>query len=61
MDVVDREVEVLLPRLQWSRRGFVMTSLVTGFALAAHPVSAEAIHTDAEGLEAGSIRPQPEP
>ena len=56
MDAVDREVEVLLPRSQWSRRGFVTTSLITGFALAAHPVSAEAIHTDTEGLEAGEVK-----
>jgi hypothetical protein len=29
MDVVDRESEVLLPRAALTRRGFVMTSLVT--------------------------------
>jgi carboxymethylenebutenolidase len=55
MDAIDRESEVLLPRSQWSRRGFVMTSLITGFALSARPVSAEAIHTDATGLEAGEV------
>ena len=33
MDAIDREVEVLLPRPQWTRHGFVMTSLATGFAL----------------------------
>jgi len=49
-------VEVLLPRLQWSRRGFVVTSLATGFALSVQPVSAEAIHTDATGLEAGEVK-----
>ena len=56
MDAVDKEVEVLLPRLQWSRRGFVVTSLATGFALSVQPVSAEAIHTDATGLEAGEVK-----
>ena len=56
MDAVDKEVEVLLPRLQWSRRGFVATSLATGFALSVQPVSAEAIHTDATGLEAGEVK-----
>ena len=56
MDAVDREAEVLLPRSQWSRRGFVMTSLITGFALSVQPVSAEAIHTDADGLEAGEVK-----
>src|SRR5215472_9743062 len=56
MDAIDRESEVLLPRSQWSRRGFVMTSLITGFALSTHPVSAEAIHTDTTGLEAGEVK-----
>jgi carboxymethylenebutenolidase len=56
MDAIDRESEVLLPRSQWSRRGFVMTSLATGFALSVQPVSAEAIHTDTTGLEAGEVK-----
>ena len=56
MDAVDREVEVLLPRSQWSRRGFVMTSLVTGFALSVQPVSAETITTDTNGLDAGEVK-----
>ena len=51
MDAIDRESEVLLPRWEWTRRGFVMTSLITGFALSVQPVSAEAIHTVATGLE----------
>jgi carboxymethylenebutenolidase len=46
----------LLPRVAWSRRGFVMTSLVTGFALAAGPASAETIRTDASGLVAGEVK-----
>jgi carboxymethylenebutenolidase len=33
-----------------------MTSLATGFALSVQPVSAEAIHTDATGLEAGEVK-----
>ena len=56
MDAINWEVEVLLPRSQWSRRGFVMTSLITGFALSARPISVEAIHTDATGLEAGEVK-----
>jgi carboxymethylenebutenolidase len=56
MEAVDREAEVLLPRSQWSRRGFVMTSLITGFAVSAQPVSAESIYTDATGLEAGEVK-----
>jgi len=56
MDAIDAESEVLLPRSQWSRRGFVMTSLATGFALSVRPVLAEAIHTDTTGLEAGEVK-----
>ena len=33
-----------------TRRGFAMTSLAAGFALAVQPVSAETITTDTEGL-----------
>ena len=56
MDTIERELEVLLPRMQWTRRGFVMTSLVTGFALSVQPVSAETIQTDSAGLEAGEVK-----
>ena len=56
MDTFERELAALLPRAQWTRRGFVMTSLATGFALSVQPVSAQAIHTDAAGLEAGEVK-----
>jgi carboxymethylenebutenolidase len=56
MDAIESGLQGLLPRSQWSRRGFVMTSLATGFALSVQPVSAEAIHTDATGLEAGEVK-----
>jgi carboxymethylenebutenolidase len=56
MDAIERDVEVLLPRSQWTRRDFVMTSLVTGFALSAQPVSAETITTDTNGLDAGEVK-----
>jgi carboxymethylenebutenolidase len=36
-----------------ARRGFVMTGLIAGFTLATTPVEAQAIHTDAAGLDAG--------
>jgi carboxymethylenebutenolidase len=49
-------LEGLLPRAQWSRRGFVTTSLATGFALSVQPVAAETIHTDAQGLVAGEVK-----
>ncbi|MBI3451809.1 MAG: dienelactone hydrolase family protein [Rhodospirillales bacterium] len=39
-----------------SRRGFVVTSLASGFALAAGPVSAQAITTDTGGLVAGEVK-----
>jgi carboxymethylenebutenolidase len=42
---------------QFSRRGFVVTSLATGFALAAQPVTAQTmIHTDEQGLTAGEVQ-----
>ena len=56
VDAVESGLEGLLPRSQWSRRGFVMTSLATGFALSVQPVSAQAIHTDATGLDAGEVK-----
>ncbi len=56
MDIVDGELEGLVPRSQWTRRGFVMTSLATGFALSVQPVAAQTIHTDAAGLAAGEVK-----
>jgi carboxymethylenebutenolidase len=46
----------LLPRTEITRRGFVVTSLAAGFALAAQPVSAQTITTDTKGLEAGEVK-----
>jgi carboxymethylenebutenolidase len=60
MDSMDSIVPVLEgtqpSRPSWSRRGFVMTSLATGFALAVQPVSAETITTDTNGLAAGEVK-----
>jgi carboxymethylenebutenolidase len=56
MDGFAAELYEVLPRASWSRRGFVMTSLATGFALSMQPVSAETITTDANGLEAGEVK-----
>lgn len=39
-----------------SRRGFVMTSLITGLTLATERVEAQAIRTDAAGLVAGEVK-----
>jgi carboxymethylenebutenolidase len=56
MDIVEAGLEGLLSRSQWSRRGFVMTSLATGFALSVQPVSAQTITTDTNGLDAGEVK-----
>ncbi|MBV8890163.1 MAG: dienelactone hydrolase family protein [Alphaproteobacteria bacterium] len=56
MDLVEPELEGLTARRQWSRRGFVVTSLAAGFALSAQPISAQTITTDATGLEAGEVK-----
>jgi carboxymethylenebutenolidase len=39
-----------------TRRGFVMTSLAAGFAMATQPVSAQTIATDTQGLTAGEVK-----
>lgn len=46
----------LLPKLEVTRRQFVVTTLATGFALATQPISAMTITTDVEGLEAGEVK-----
>src|SRR6187402_1557504 len=48
----------LLPKIDFSRRGFVVTTLASGFALAVQPVTAQTITTSAEGLEAGEVKIQ---
>jgi len=46
----------LMPE-ELTRRGFVLTSLAAGFALAVQPVAGQTvITTDAEGLEAGEVK-----
>lgn len=39
-----------------SRRGFVMTSLASGFALASQPLLAQAINTDSQGLVVAEVQ-----
>ena len=46
----------LAPSTDWSRRGFVVTTLASGFAMSVRPVSAETITTDTKGLEAGEVK-----
>ena len=45
-----------IPKAHVTRRGFVVTALATGFALAVRPVSAETVTTDAETLTAGEVK-----
>jgi carboxymethylenebutenolidase len=46
----------LMPKTDFNRREFVVTTLAAGFALAVQPVSADTITTDAKGLEAGEVK-----
>jgi carboxymethylenebutenolidase len=51
------EFDSLVPEIRFSRRGFLVTSLGAGFALATQPIMAQtAIKTDAEGLTVGEIQ-----
>ncbi|HTR07102.1 MAG TPA: dienelactone hydrolase family protein [Paraburkholderia sp.] len=49
------EVDSLVPRVPFDRRTFIKAALGSGFAAAVLPVSAQTIHTDSEGLEAGEV------
>jgi carboxymethylenebutenolidase len=50
------EIDSLLPRNEYDRRGFIVTALASGFALAVQPVCAQTmIVTDSKGLVAGEI------
>src|SRR5215475_13003865 len=55
MDDSAVELYKVMPRANWSRRGFLMTSLGTGFALAAGPISAQTITTDTKGLDTAEV------
>jgi carboxymethylenebutenolidase len=46
----------LLSKIELTRRGFVMTALTTGFALAVRPISAQTVTTDADSLTAGEVK-----
>ncbi|MBS0267188.1 MAG: dienelactone hydrolase family protein, partial [Planctomycetes bacterium] len=53
---MESELLSLMPKIEFTRRDFVVTTLAAGFALAVQPVSAETITTDTQGLEAGEIK-----
>lgn len=46
----------LVPKMEFTRREFVVTSLCAGFALAVQPISAQTITTDSAGLVAGEVK-----
>src|SRR5260370_33248194 len=56
MDVFAAELYEVLPRAIWSRRGFLVTTLATGFAAAAGPISAETISTDTIRVDVAAVK-----
>jgi len=57
MDIVQSQIKSLAARTDFSRRGFVVTTLASGFALAVSPVMAQTvITTDSNGLTAGEVK-----
>ncbi len=53
----DPHLESLLPKVPFTRRGFIASSLASGFALAAGPVVAQtAIITPPDGLDVGAAQ-----
>jgi carboxymethylenebutenolidase len=57
MAELDAEVRSLSPPTHFSRRGFLTSSLIAGFTLAAGPINAQSvITTDANGLTAGEVK-----
>jgi carboxymethylenebutenolidase len=54
---MNEDVRSLSPKIDFTRRDFVLTTLAVGFALAVRPVSAQTmITTDVSGLEAGEVK-----
>jgi carboxymethylenebutenolidase len=53
---MSEDMRSTLPRFDFTRREFAVTSLAAGFALAVQPVSAQTITTDTVGLEAGEVK-----
>lgn len=49
------DVDSLVPHVPFDRRTFIKAALGSGFAAAVLPVSAQTIHTDSNGLEAGEV------
>src|SRR3569833_4475818 len=56
-DLTLSQIDSLAAKARFSRRGFALTSLGVGFALAAQPIRAQTvIHTDDAGLDAGEVK-----
>jgi carboxymethylenebutenolidase len=51
-----QQILTSMPKGGVTRRGFVVTALATGFALAVRPVMAGTLATDSEGLAAGEVK-----
>jgi len=49
------DVDSLVPHVPFDRRTFIKATLGSGFAAAVLPVSAQTIHTDSNGLDAGEV------
>jgi carboxymethylenebutenolidase len=56
MATLHPHLESLTPSVDFTRRGFVVTSIAAGFALSVRPVSAQTITTDSNGLTAGEVK-----
>ncbi|MGE4064945.1 MAG: dienelactone hydrolase family protein [Rhodospirillaceae bacterium] len=52
MDTLDLELRQVLPKAELGRRGFAVSALATGFALAVRPAGAQTITTDTKGIVA---------
>ncbi len=53
---MNEDLQSLMPRMDFTRRGFVVTSLAAGFAMSVLPISAETITTDTKGIEAVEVK-----
>ncbi len=49
------DIRGVFPRMDLSRRGFVVTTLASGFALSVQPAGATIV-TDTQGLVAGEVK-----
>ncbi len=49
------DIDSLIPHVPFNRRTFLKATIGSGFAAAVLPVSAQTIHTDSVGLEAGEV------